>query len=68
MEEAPNLKVIGRTGVGFDMVDVAAATKRGIPVVLTPGANNHSVAEHTMAMLFALSKNDLGNSANKYAK
>ena len=57
MEEAPNLKVIGRTGVGFDMVDVAAATKRGIPVVLTPGANNHSVAEHTMAMLFALSKN-----------
>ena len=57
IEEAPNLKVIGRTGVGFDMVDVEAATKRGIPVVLTPGANNHSVAEHTMAMLFALSKN-----------
>ena len=57
IEAAPNLKVIGRTGVGFDMVDVEAATKRGIPVVLTPGANNHSVAEHTVAMLFALSKN-----------
>ena len=55
--EAPNLKVIGRTGVGYDMVDVAAATARGIPVVLTPGANNRSVAEHTVAMLFALSKN-----------
>lgn len=57
IDAAPNLKVIGRTGVGFDMVDVEAATKRGIPVVLTPGANNHSVAEHTVAMLFALSKN-----------
>jgi D-3-phosphoglycerate dehydrogenase len=57
IDEAPNLKVIGRTGVGFDMVDVEAATARGIPVVLTPGANNHSVAEHTVAMLFALSKN-----------
>lgn len=57
IDASPNLKVIGRTGVGFDMVDVEAATKRGIPVVLTPGANNHSVAEHTVAMLFALSKN-----------
>lgn len=46
---APNLKVIGRTGVGYDSVDVAAATQRGIPVVITPGANNHSVAEHALA-------------------
>ena len=57
IEAAPNLKVIGRTGVGYDMVDVEAATRRGIPVVLTPGANNRSVAEHTVALLFALSKN-----------
>ena len=57
IEAAQNLKVIGRTGVGYDMVDVAAATARGIPVVLTPGANNRSVAEHTVALLFALSKN-----------
>ena len=57
IEAAPKLKVIGRTGVGYDMVDVEAATKRGIPVVLTPGANNRSVAEHTVALLFALSKN-----------
>ncbi|MBR3334378.1 MAG: hydroxyacid dehydrogenase [Clostridia bacterium] len=57
IEAAPNLKVIGRTGVGYDMVDVEAATQRGIPVVLTPGANNRSVAEHTVALLFALSKN-----------
>ena len=39
IDAAKQLKVIGRTGVGFDMVDVAAATARGIPVVLTPGAN-----------------------------
>ena len=51
---SPNLKVIGRTGVGYDSVDVAEATKRGIPVVITPGANNRSVAEHAVAMMFAL--------------
>ena len=54
---SPALKVIGRTGVGYDSVDVAEATKRGIPVVITPGANNRSVAEHAVAMMFALSKN-----------
>lgn len=57
IEHSPNLKVIGRTGVGYDSVDVAAATERGIPVVITPGANNRSVAEHAVAMMFALSKN-----------
>ena len=40
MEAAPNLKVIGRTGVGYDSVDVEAATELGIPVVITPGANH----------------------------
>ena len=54
---SPNLKVIGRTGVGYDTVDVAEATRRGIPVVITPGANNLSVAEHSVALMFALSKN-----------
>ena len=54
---SPNLKVIGRTGVGYDTVDVKTATEQGIPVVITPGANNRSVAEHAVAMMFALSKN-----------
>lgn len=54
---SPNLKVIGRTGVGYDSVDVAKATELGIPVVITPGANNRSVAEHAVGMMFALSKN-----------
>ena len=57
MEAAPSLKVIGRTGVGFDSVDVQAAADLGIPVIVTPGANNRSVAEHTLCMMLALSKN-----------
>ena len=57
MENAPKLKVIGRTGVGYDSVDVKAATELGIPVVITPGANNRAVAEHALAMMLALSKN-----------
>lgn len=57
IENSPNLKVIGRTGVGYDSVDVEAATKAGIPVVITPGANNRSVAEHAVGMMFAIAKN-----------
>lgn len=57
IKSSPNLKVIGRTGVGYDTVDVETAAALGIPVVITPGANNRSVAEHTVAMMFALSKN-----------
>jgi len=50
------LKVISRTGVGVDNVDVAAATRRGIMVLNTPAANALSVAEHTVSLLGALSK------------
>ncbi len=57
MEKSPNLKVIGRTGVGYDSVDVDAATELGIPVVITPGANNRAVAEHSLTLMLALSKN-----------
>lgn len=57
MESSPSLKVIGRTGIGYDSVDVEAATELGIPVVITPGANNRSVAEHAVALMLALSKN-----------
>jgi len=53
---APRLRVIGRTGVGVDGVDLRVATARGIPVVVTPGANAHAVAEGVLAMLFALVK------------
>jgi len=56
IDAAPNLKVISRTGVGVDNVDVAAATKRGILVCNTPGVNSNSVAEQTLALLLALTK------------
>lgn len=56
-EHAPNLRVIGRTGVGYDSVDIEAANEYGVPVVITPGANSRSVAEHAVALAFALSKN-----------
>lgn len=51
------LKVIARAGVGVDNIDVPAATKRGIVVMNTPGGNTVSTAEHTMALMLALSRN-----------
>jgi phosphoglycerate dehydrogenase-like enzyme len=56
MDHAPRLRVIGRHGVGYDQVDVPAATARGIQVVYTPGANTEAVAEHVFAMMIAISK------------
>lgn len=51
-----DLRVIARTGVGFDAVDLAACDERGIVVTTTPGVNHHSVAEHTIAMLMGLAR------------
>lgn len=50
------LKVIGRAGVGVDNIDVEAATEKGIIIVNAPEANIISAAEHTIAMLFSLSR------------
>jgi D-3-phosphoglycerate dehydrogenase / 2-oxoglutarate reductase len=57
IEHADKLKVIGRAGVGLDNVDVAAATKKGIIVMNTPGGNTISTAEHTMSLILALARN-----------
>ncbi|MGE5619487.1 MAG: phosphoglycerate dehydrogenase [Sphingomonadaceae bacterium] len=56
MDAAPQLKVISRTGVGYDAIDVPAATKRGIVVCNTPGVNRHAVAEYTFALILACSR------------
>jgi phosphoglycerate dehydrogenase-like enzyme len=56
MDSGKDLRVIGRHGVGYDQIDVPAATERGIQVVYTPGANTQSVAEHVFALLIGLSK------------
>lgn len=56
IDAAPQLRVIGRTGVGYDNVDIAAATRRGIPVIYTPGVNARAVAEAAMTYMLALVK------------
>ncbi|SDD59438.1 phosphoglycerate dehydrogenase [Glycomyces harbinensis] len=53
---APRLRVIGRTGVGYDNIDVAAATERGVAVCPTPGVNRQSVAEHTIGLLLSAAR------------
>src|SRR6516165_8795690 len=57
LEGQSRLKAIVRAGVGVDNIDVAAATRRGIVVMNTPGGNTVSTAEHTMAMMLALARN-----------
>jgi D-3-phosphoglycerate dehydrogenase / 2-oxoglutarate reductase len=56
MDAAPRLRAIARTGVGYDAVDVEAASARKIAVTITPGANQESVAEQTFALLLGLAK------------
>jgi len=57
LDVAPRLKAIVRTGVGFDTIDVQAASARRIPVCITPGANRVSVAELTLALMLSLVRN-----------
>jgi D-3-phosphoglycerate dehydrogenase len=54
LEAAPNLKVVGRAGVGVDNIDLAAAQLRGITVVNAPTATTIAVAEHSLALMLSL--------------
>src|SRR5919108_765969 len=56
IEAARKLKVIGRAGVGFENVDVDAASKKGIVVMNTPGGNNVTTAEHTISLMLGLAR------------
>jgi len=56
MDAAPQLRVISKHGVGVDNIDLAAAARRGIPVLAATGANAVSVAEHAIALLLAIVK------------
>src|SRR3989440_5064444 len=54
MARAPHLRVVARAGTGVDTIDVPAATRLGIAVMNTPGANTVSAGEHAMGLLLAL--------------
>jgi D-3-phosphoglycerate dehydrogenase len=72
LEHAQKLKVIGRAGVGVDNIDLDAATRLGIAVMNTPGANAVAVAEHTLALMLALARHivkaDVTTRAGKWEK
>ena len=57
MDRAPALKVISRTGIGYEKVDLAAATARGIAVCNVPDGPTISTAEHTITLMLMVAKN-----------
>ena len=52
----PKLRVLSRTGVGFDAIDMSACDRHRVVVATTPGVNHHAVAEHTFALLFGVGR------------
>lgn len=63
LERAPGLKMVANCGVGYDNIDVAAASERGILVSNTPGVLTEATAELTWALLLAISRNVVGGDA-----
>ena len=59
MAAAPKLKIVVRAGAGFDNVDLAAATARGIVVMNTPGQNSNAVAELALALMIFMARTQL---------
>ena len=55
-EACPQLKIIARTGVGVDTIDIPSATRHGVLVTSTPGAGAEAVAEYTMSMMCAVAR------------
>jgi phosphoglycerate dehydrogenase-like enzyme len=56
LNSSPHLRVIARMGVGYDAVDLAAATDHGVAVTFTPGTNHDAVAELAFALILGLAK------------
>lgn len=61
LEAFPRLRVVARTGVGSDSVDLAAASRLGVAVAITPGANHESVAEQAFALMLAIARRIVPN-------
>src|SRR6204780_148376 len=72
LEQARNLKVIGRAGIGVDNVDIPAATARGIIVMNTPFGNSITTAEHAITLMLSLARQipeaDASTRAGKWEK
>jgi D-3-phosphoglycerate dehydrogenase / 2-oxoglutarate reductase len=72
LEQAKQLKVIGRAGIGVDNVDIAAATARGIIVMNTPFGNSITTAEHAITLMLSLARQipeaDASTRAGKWEK
>src|ERR671911_2131684 len=72
LEQAKNLKVIGRAGIGVENVDIPAATAKGVIVMNTPFGNSITTAEHAIAMMLALAREipaaDASTQAGKWEK
>ena len=67
IQAAPHLKVVGKHGVGYDNINIPAATARGVLVTNTPLANSTSVAEHALALLLAVARR-IGETARDLAQ
>jgi phosphoglycerate dehydrogenase-like enzyme len=61
---APNLRAVCRVGVGTDSIDIEAATKAGVAVAITPGANADTTADHTIALMLAAVRRVVENDAS----
>ena len=57
LEAAPEMKIVGRAGVGVDNIDIEAATQSGVIVMNTPGGNTIATCELTFSMMTALARN-----------
>ena len=67
LANAPNLKVIGRAGIGTDNIDKEEASKKGVIVMNTPFGNMITTAEHAIAMMFAVARQIPEASASTHA-
>ena len=56
IDASDRLRIVAKHGVGYDNIDVLAATNRGIPVTITEGANAQSVAEHALGLMLSVAR------------
>jgi phosphoglycerate dehydrogenase-like enzyme len=64
LEKCPKLRIIARTGVGYDAIDMPATNRLGITVTITPGVNQESVAEQAFGLLLGFTRRIAVNSAD----